>query len=83
MPKAKTQLTTTEKDKASMNYDPPLTPEEFIQEVEQALPSSTPEEQYCLLNHARAWALVSYSGKVPVELVEQIHGLEVQYAIAG
>jgi hypothetical protein len=60
----------------------PLTPEQFVREVENVLPISIPSEQKRLLEHARAWAVSSYNGAVPEVLHQQLKTLEERYGHA-
>jgi hypothetical protein len=59
-----------------------LTPEQFTNEVEKALPLSIPSEQKRLLEHARAWAIASYNGDVPEALNQQLKTLEERHGNA-
>jgi hypothetical protein len=59
-----------------------LTPEQFTNEVERALPLSIPSERKRLLEHARAWAVSSYNGDVPKALNGQLKSLEERYGNA-
>ena len=59
-----------------------LTPEQFTNEVERALPISIPSEQKRLLEQARAWAVVSYQGSVPESQHQQLTRLEERYGNA-
>lgn len=56
-----------------------LSPEEFVQQIDQALPQSTPTERQRLLKHAEAWATVSYNGEVPAELSAHLRTLGAQW----
>jgi hypothetical protein len=53
-----------------------LTPEQFVDELEDALPGASPEEAKRLIEHARAWAIVYYEAEVPRELQARINSLE-------
>jgi hypothetical protein len=59
-----------------------LTPEEFTGRIERALPLSIPEEQKRLIEHARAWAIVTYDGAVPEFLDKRLENMEERYGIA-
>jgi hypothetical protein len=59
-----------------------LTPEQFVNEVESALPQSISTERKRLLEQARAWAVVSYDGEMPEALAQRIQSLEAQYGNA-
>ena len=60
----------------------PLPPEQFVREIEKLLPRSIPSEQQRLLEHARAWAVVSYRGALPEALDQQLKTLEERYGNA-
>ena len=53
-----------------------LSPEHFITEVAQALPHSVSAERIRLLEHAKAWAEVSYPEGVPSALSTTFQELE-------
>jgi hypothetical protein len=53
-----------------------LTPEHFVDEVAAVLPESSSTEAHRLIEHARAWAIVYYSGDVPAALEARIDSLE-------
>jgi hypothetical protein len=53
-----------------------LTPEQFVEDLEDVLPGSSPEEAKRLIEHARAWAIVYYEAEVPRALQARIHSLE-------
>jgi hypothetical protein len=57
---------------------PILSPEEFISEVEQALPKCTPTEANRLVEYAKVWAIDRYNGEVPFGLVRRQERLEAQ-----
>jgi hypothetical protein len=59
-----------------------FTPQQFVEEVEGALPLSTPQEQKRLLEHAKAWAIVWHNGNVPEALNQQLKTLEERYGNA-
>jgi hypothetical protein len=59
-----------------------LTAEQFVMEVERALPLSIPSERKRLLEHARAWAVISHQGDVPEGLNQQLKTLEERYGNA-
>ena len=56
-----------------------VTPEDFIQQIEGALPKSTQKERNRLLEHARAWAVSFYEGKVPAALEYRLESLEARW----
>lgn len=59
-----------------------LTPEDFLDAVTDALPSSSKTEASRLLQHARAWADVTYPDGLPVELNSRLTSLEEQWQSA-
>ncbi len=58
-----------------------LNPEEFVEVVAAALPHSTAIEGWRLLEHARAWATVSYPEQMPRTLDERLTELEAQWQL--
>lgn len=58
------------------NMSEVLTPEQFVDELEDVLPRSSSEEAKRLIEHARAWAIVYYEAEVPRELQARINSLE-------
>ena len=56
-----------------------FTPEEFVEEVAAALPSSSDQEGFRLLEHARAWADLTYPDALPTTLETRIKKLEEQW----
>lgn len=57
----------------------PLTPAQFLSDVEDALPRSAPEERVRLLQHARAWALTTFAGVLPPALSDDLTRLETTW----
>jgi hypothetical protein len=53
-----------------------LTPEEFVQEIDAALPRLSNTEAARLLEHARAWAIVCYPEQIPEALDSALTDLE-------
>ncbi len=56
-----------------------LTPEEFVEDVAAALPSSSTKERSRLLEHARAWADLTYPDGLPTALEARLKKLEEQW----
>jgi hypothetical protein len=56
-----------------------ITPEQFIADVERALPKSTQKERDRLLQHARAWAVSFYEGEVPTAMQHRMESLEARW----
>ena len=56
-----------------------VTPEEFLQQIEGALPKSTQKERDRLLEHARAWAVASYEGEIPTGFEYRLESLEARW----
>lgn len=54
-----------------------LSPEQFADEIAFVLPRSVPAERTRLLDHARAWATVYYTGDVPQALTDRLRRLEI------
>jgi hypothetical protein len=56
-----------------------ISPEEFLGQVEGALPKVIPKERNRLLEHARAWAISFYEGEMPVAMEHRLESLEAQW----
>ena len=56
-----------------------FSPEQFVEEVAAALPRSSETEKSRLLEHARAWATVSYPEQIPAKLDMRLTQLEEQW----
>jgi hypothetical protein len=56
-----------------------LTPEEFVREIDAALPRLSNTEVARLLEHARAWAIVCYPEKTPQALDSALTSLEEKW----
>lgn len=55
-----------------------LSPEDFVRDIEQALPNCSPKEGARLVEHANAWATDRYDGEIPEPLLNRLKRLEAQ-----
>lgn len=66
----------------NLNDSGVLTPDEFVNAVADALPSSSKTEASRLLQHARAWADITYPDGLPAALDDRLTKLEDQWQSA-